>query len=176
MVRFATSNGYIYLKQTPALLALEPIIIDILHDQFHAAVSNIIAHNVKLNCFLMKDAGRPLREILKNKFDITLFCKAIDQFTLFDFRFTNLTALFTSPTVLVKKFMTGAQIFDTFFPCIEFPCVFPGGKNLNRKLYCICLKEPRIQFCLASCAMNNRSVKSTFVYIALYFTKKLLKS
>ncbi len=82
VVRFATSDGYIYLKRMPALLALEPIIIEILHDQFHAAVPNIIAHNAKLNCFLMKDAGRPLREILKSKFDITLFCKAIDQFTL----------------------------------------------------------------------------------------------
>ncbi len=29
----------------------------------------------------MKDAGRPLREILKKQFDAALLCKAIDQFT-----------------------------------------------------------------------------------------------
>ncbi len=29
----------------------------------------------------MKDAGRPLREILKQQFDAALLCKAIDQFT-----------------------------------------------------------------------------------------------
>src|SRR3990167_11120626 len=81
VVRFATSEGYIYLKQMPALLALEPTVIQILHDQFHTAVPKIIAHNAKLNCFLMKDAGRPLRETLKNKFDVALLCKAIDQFT-----------------------------------------------------------------------------------------------
>ena len=81
VVRFVTSEGYVYLKQTPDLLALEAIITHILHDQFHASVPEIIAHNAELNCFLMKDAGRPLREILKKQFDATLLCKAIDQFT-----------------------------------------------------------------------------------------------
>jgi len=81
VVRFATSDGYIYLKHTPKLLALEAVVIQILHDQFNAAVPEVIAHNAELNCFLMKDAGRPLREILKKKFDAALLCKAIDQFT-----------------------------------------------------------------------------------------------
>ena len=52
-----------------------------MHDQFHASVPEVIAHNAELNCFLMKDAGRPLREILKKQFDAALLCKAIDQFT-----------------------------------------------------------------------------------------------
>lgn len=81
VIRFATGDGYIYLKHTPNLLALEAIIIQILHDQFHASVPEVIAHNAELNCFLMKDAGRPLRAILKKQFDAALLCKAIDQFT-----------------------------------------------------------------------------------------------
>src|SRR5690606_29027590 len=81
VLRFETSEGYIYLKHTPALLALEASIIQILHDQFYASVPTVIAHNTELNCFLMKDAGRPLRDILKQKFDTELLCKAIDQFT-----------------------------------------------------------------------------------------------
>lgn len=81
VVRFATSDGYVYLKHTPERLALEPTIIQILRDQFHAHVPKIIAHNAELNCFLMKDAGKSLREILKQKFDETLLCKAIYQFT-----------------------------------------------------------------------------------------------
>src|SRR3990167_11380099 len=81
VVRFVTSDGYIYLKHTPKLIALEADIIKILHDQFHDSVPEVIAHNSELNCFLMKDAGRPLREILKQKFDVALFCKAIEQFT-----------------------------------------------------------------------------------------------
>ncbi|HAT4455329.1 TPA: aminoglycoside phosphotransferase family protein [Legionella pneumophila] len=81
VVRFETPDGYIYLKHSPELFALEPTIIQILHEQFHASVPIIIARNAELNCFLMKDAGKPLRGILKQKFDEALLCRAIDQFT-----------------------------------------------------------------------------------------------
>lgn len=81
IIRFATSHGYIYLKHTPKLLALEAVIIQILHDQFHASVPEVIAYNVELDCFLMKDAGKPLRQILKKEFNAELLSKAIDQFT-----------------------------------------------------------------------------------------------
>lgn len=80
IVRFVTSKGYIYLKHTPHLLALEANILRML-DDYSCPVAKVIAHNAKLDCFLMKDAGRPLREILKKQFDAELFCKAIDQFT-----------------------------------------------------------------------------------------------
>ncbi len=81
VIRFETSKGCIYLKQTPPALALEAKIIQILHDQFQASVPKIIAFNAELNCFLMKDAGKSLREILKQTFDKALVCRAIDQFT-----------------------------------------------------------------------------------------------
>src|SRR6185437_4336289 len=54
VVRFLTSGGYIYLKQTPPTLFLEPVIMQILHDQFHADVPAVIAINKELHCFLMK--------------------------------------------------------------------------------------------------------------------------
>jgi len=81
VMRFATSNGYIYLKNTPSELALEADIIRVLREQFHAPVPEVIAHNAELNSFLMKDAGRPLRGLLKQKFDTDLYCKAINKFT-----------------------------------------------------------------------------------------------
>ena len=81
IIRFEASDGLIYLKQTPELISLEAEIINILADKFNIRVPEIIAHNAQLNCFLMKDAGRSLREILKQKFDINLFCKAINNFT-----------------------------------------------------------------------------------------------
>lgn len=80
VVRFVTSKGYIYLKHTPHLLALEANILRMLHDH-SCPVAEVIAHNAKLDCFLMKDAGRPLREILKKQFNAELFCNAINQFT-----------------------------------------------------------------------------------------------
>jgi hypothetical protein len=81
VVRINAGNELFYLKTTPALIALESEIIKILHDQFHAPVPTVIAHNPELHCFLMKDAGTSLRSILKKKFDTDLFCKAIEQFT-----------------------------------------------------------------------------------------------
>ena len=81
VVRFVTSDGYIYLKSTPPMLALEADIVRVLRDKFHASVPQIIAHNSELNCFLMHDAGRPLRQILKKEFDIELVCRTVQQFT-----------------------------------------------------------------------------------------------
>lgn len=81
VTRFATSDGYIYLKHTPEKLSLEANIIQILHEQFQAPVPRMIAFNSELHCFLMKDAGRSLREILKQNFDETLLYKTIKQFT-----------------------------------------------------------------------------------------------
>lgn len=82
LIRFETSDGYIYLKHTPPQIALEATIINILRDQFHLSVPEVIAHNSEFSCFLMKDAGRPLREILKMQFNTALVCKTIDEFTL----------------------------------------------------------------------------------------------
>jgi len=94
VVRFTTNDGYIYLKHTPELLALEPAIIQILQDQFHAHVPKVIAHNTELHCFLMKDAGKSLRVILKQKFDEVLVCKAVDQFTLLQIAVANRIDIF----------------------------------------------------------------------------------
>lgn len=92
--RFETTNGYIYLKQTPAHLGLEATIIKLLGDQFHAAVPSVIAHTMKLNCFLMKDAGQSLRTILKQQFNTELFCKMVDQFTLLQLATADHTDVF----------------------------------------------------------------------------------
>jgi len=81
VARFETSQSYVYLKHTPHLLALESNILQMLRGEFHAPVAEVIAHNDKLDCFLMKDAGKPLRGMLKKQFNAELFCKAIDQFT-----------------------------------------------------------------------------------------------
>jgi hypothetical protein len=75
--RFLTSDGYFYLKQTPPALSLEPDIIQILRDQFHANVPILIGSNKDLNCFLVKDSGNPLRDFFKQNFQPELLCQAI---------------------------------------------------------------------------------------------------
>lgn len=81
VMRFITDQGIIYLKQTPEQLALEAPITQFLHTKFQATVPEVIAHQSELHCFLMKDAGRPLREILRKRFDVNLFSHAIEQFS-----------------------------------------------------------------------------------------------
>ena len=81
VARFESDSGYIYLKQMPEKIALEAIITKTLYEQFNAPVPKVIAYNTELNCFLMEDAGKPLRSILKENFDVNLYCTAINKFT-----------------------------------------------------------------------------------------------
>jgi hypothetical protein len=159
VARFATSDGYIYLKHTPELIALEASIIQNLHDKFHAAVPTVIAHNPKLNCFLMKDAGRSLREILKKQFDVALFCKAIDQFTSLqitlidhvdilldigvpDWRLDKLTDLYkhllTQKDILIEDGLSEIEI-------IELGTLLPKLSNLCKKLSAYPIKPTIVQ-------------------------------
>lgn len=82
ILRFSTSIGNFYLKQTPSPLFLsnEPSIIRLLSNQFHACVPSVMDINDNLHCFIMKDAGKPLREILKEEFRPKLLGQAIEQY------------------------------------------------------------------------------------------------
>lgn len=81
VIQFSTSNGDIYLKQMPPSISLEPQIMQLLEEQFHASVPTVVDINIDLHCFLMKDAGQVLRGYLKNKFQPDLLCRAIMEFT-----------------------------------------------------------------------------------------------
>lgn len=158
VARFATSAGDIYLKQTPTLIA-EADIIQILHDQFAASVPAIIARNVKLNCFLMKDAGRPLREMLKQKFDVNLLCKAINQFTTLqltvadyidifldrgapDWRLENFPALFKQ--CLSHKDLLSAEGLSAI-EMNKLENLLPTISNLCKELSCYAIKPTIVQ-------------------------------
>lgn len=82
VIRFSISTNDVYLKQTPPslFLSLEPKIISILSEKFPAQVPVVMAINDNLHCFLMQDAGQPLRKILKGEFRVELLCQAIQQY------------------------------------------------------------------------------------------------
>lgn len=77
VVRFATSKGTVYLKQTPTAISQEPKIMQLLADELHANVPMVLAINDDLHCFLMKDAGLSLRSYLKANFQPNLLYEAI---------------------------------------------------------------------------------------------------
>ena len=79
--RILSDKGSVYLKQTPPALFLESKITPILHAQFPENTPHIIAANKDLHCFLMKDAGQPLREYFKAGFQSELLGCALQKYT-----------------------------------------------------------------------------------------------
>lgn len=88
--RFLTSNGYIYLKQTPPTLSFEPIITQFLYEKIQANVPIVIAQNKELNCFLMKHSGSSLRELLKRDFQADYYAKALKNIHIFSVKPWNI--------------------------------------------------------------------------------------
>ena len=179
VIRFVTSDGYIYLKHTPKMLALEAIIIQILHDQFHVSVPEIIARNAELNCFLVKDADRPLREMLKKQFNVTLLCKAIDQFTSLqlavadhvnifldigvpDWRLDKLSDLYKQ--LLSQKDMLIADGLSEI-EINELEALLPMISNLCKKLSDYSIKQTIVQpdFHDNNMLINDETKKITFI-------------
>lgn len=81
VLKIETPHSIVYLKQTPSDLFIEAEIIKLCRDVCKIThIPEVIATNKNLHCFLTKDAGNPLREILKQQFDENLFCKAVCEF------------------------------------------------------------------------------------------------
>jgi Phosphotransferase enzyme family len=78
--RFITQQGYCYLKKVPAALSRESQVIDLLQKACAAPVPTLIANSPQEHCFLMQDAGIPLREFFKQGFDAELFIKIIHDY------------------------------------------------------------------------------------------------
>ncbi len=75
--RYPTQQGFIYFKQMAPLFAREPIVLAFLNAQ-DATVPRLIAHNSALHCFMMHDAGQPLRPLLKERYDAAIVCRALE--------------------------------------------------------------------------------------------------
>jgi hypothetical protein len=77
IISFPTSKGLIYFKEMAPVFAIEPMLIQFISQHISQNVPAIIAANSKLSCFLMKDAGRNLREHLKHDYQVNLLCDAL---------------------------------------------------------------------------------------------------
>ena len=74
---FETSKGRVYLKSMALPFSKEPILLQFLADHGVKNITKVIAVNEQLSCFLMKDAGEPLRNLLKENFKIDLLINAL---------------------------------------------------------------------------------------------------
>ncbi len=78
--RILTNFGTLYLKQTAPDFAIEPTLLRYLGTLLPSASLEVLAQNDKLYCFLMRDAGTPLRDILKKHFQINLANNALTTY------------------------------------------------------------------------------------------------
>lgn len=74
---FSTSKGRVFLKYMDSEFAFEPVLLKYLRDNVTQNVTDVIASNEQLSCFLMRDAGEPLRPILKAEFNQEPFSRAL---------------------------------------------------------------------------------------------------
>lgn len=77
---FRTSQGHIYLKSMAQSFSHEPFIVRFLFDHISQEVPEILASHEQLGCFLMKDAGEPLRNILQANFRPELLYHALSSY------------------------------------------------------------------------------------------------
>lgn len=71
---FDTSKGRVFLKTMAKPFAIEPTLLAFLSKNVSPHVPHVITTNLNLRCFLMKDSGLCLRDILKSKFNEQYFC------------------------------------------------------------------------------------------------------
>lgn len=82
VIRFSTSKGCFYLKQTPANLFIESKIIEAIQKNIPDSPTPIIIFkNAELNCFLMKNCGdESLRTLFNGVIDEELLIKGLDSY------------------------------------------------------------------------------------------------
>ncbi len=92
--RFQTKLGLIYLKKVPSALFLEANVIELLRKKFDAPVPHLLGQNQNQHCFLMQDAGIPLHDFFKQKYNADILIEAIYHYTMLQFNISDKTNLF----------------------------------------------------------------------------------
>ena len=80
VLRLVVGGQVFYLKQTQPSFSAEPSIILLMKQKCQAKVAHVIARSEKWRCFLMRDAGVKLRDLLKEAMDEALLLQTMAQF------------------------------------------------------------------------------------------------
>lgn len=80
VVCFETAEGQFFLKWNAGPFACEARLIRFLRQRVSFHVPEVLSLNENLSCFLMRDAGTPLRLTLKEKFQLPLFSEALKTY------------------------------------------------------------------------------------------------
>jgi hypothetical protein len=78
---FKTNQGQIYLKSMAREFSNEPFLLNFLLGHSFKKIPKVIAINQRDHCFLMEEAGKPLRDSLKENFSKVYICRALKAYT-----------------------------------------------------------------------------------------------
>jgi len=78
--RIFTEQGVLYLKVMAPAFANEPNVLRAISAQQQGIIPHVIAENAELHCFIMQDAGDPLRELLQQHYDAAIVCQVLSTY------------------------------------------------------------------------------------------------
>lgn len=75
--QLTTNQGHVYLKQMTPLFEIEGQLVLYLLAHVTKCVPTVLAIDEEANCFLMLDAGMPLRDFLQMQYQVSPVCEAL---------------------------------------------------------------------------------------------------
>ncbi|WP_010302529.1 aminoglycoside phosphotransferase family protein [Candidatus Odyssella thessalonicensis] len=77
---FPTAQGQVFLKCMAKEFAFEAALLGLLTQHHFANLPDIIAISSDHNCFLMKDAGQPLRYLMQQNYNVAINCEVLKAY------------------------------------------------------------------------------------------------
>lgn len=172
----ATSQGKIYLKSMAKPYSNEANLIYFLQQHRISHIPSIIALNNELSCFLMKDAGYPLREKQKTHFEISYLQNSLELYAdlqiqciplvkdllslgVPDWRLTNVPALYKQFIEQENLFLKDGLSSSEY---TQLKHIYPAIENLCQKLASYKIPETLEH---GDFHDNNILLKDTFITI-----------
>ena len=78
--KYQTSKGDLFLKTMRAPFTIESTLLPYLTQHYQERLPSLTASNTELHCLLMEDAGTPLRDRLKENYQVDLVTKTITDY------------------------------------------------------------------------------------------------
>jgi len=80
VIRFLCQQGKMYLKLMGSPYSIEAVLLEFLSFRSSNNITKVLAYNQSLSCFLMIDAGSPLRDYLKKNYQFNLVSNVLQAY------------------------------------------------------------------------------------------------
>ncbi|MGE3318573.1 MAG: aminoglycoside phosphotransferase family protein [Candidatus Berkiella sp.] len=118
--RLLTVKGYVYLKEMSPQFAVEPYVLNLLHKELSANVTEVIAHDDVHRWFLMPDAGSRLREKLKQNYQVELVASMLKEYAELQIKAVNKNEKFLALRVKDWRLVNLPSIYEALLSQRDF--------------------------------------------------------